>query len=221
MSPAGDLAVYGNGITSGDHRVGTATYFGAALNVLARVSTEVGQVIRGAASQSVDYWQVQNSSGAVIAKVDSVGDITARVQRSTFAARFVTTDPSIAIQVNTGAASQTGDFFQTQTSTGTVMQRLTSSGLIRATDNVIANALVGASGSSDASVTTSLVRIQANSTLGGGWFQATRLTGPTGNITADSGQIYFRAGTNANTLRLVVKAGAGAEQTILDNIPTA
>jgi hypothetical protein len=190
------------------------------LGVVAGAATTVGAVIRGAASQSANLQEWQSSAGSIVARVDSVGDITARVSRSTFAARFVTTDPSIAIQVNTGAASQTGDFFQTQTSTGTVMQRLTSAGLIRAADNVIANALVGASGSADTTVTTSLVRIQANSTLGGGWLQATRLTSAPGSITADSGQVYFRTGTNPNTLKLVVKAGAGAEQTIIDNIPT-
>ena len=190
------------------------------LGVVAGAATTVGAVVRGAASQSANLTEWQSSAGSILARVDSVGDITARVSRSTFAARYTTTDPSIAIQVNTGAASQTGDFFQTQTSTGTVMQRLTSAGLIRAADNVIANALVGASGSADTTVTTSLVRIQANSTLGGGWLQATRLTSAPGSITADSGQVYFRTGTNPNTLKLVVKAGAGAEQTIIDNIPT-
>jgi hypothetical protein len=202
---------------------GSGTLISAVSGRAAFITNDAAQVpmlIRGAASQSANLLEVQNSASSVVARIDSVGDITARVSRSTFAARYTTTDPSIAIQVNTGAASQTGDFFQTQTSTGTVMQRLTSAGLIRAADNVIANALVGASGSADTTVTTSLVRIQANSTLGGGWLQATRLTSAPGSITADSGQVYFRVGTNPNTLKLVVKAGAGAEQTIIDNIPT-
>jgi hypothetical protein len=198
---------------------GTGTILGR-VSVSTGSTGTIGAVIRGVSGQTANLQEWQSDAGSIVARVDSVGDITARVARSTFAARFVTTDPSIAIQVNTGAASQTGDFFQTQTSTGTVMQRLTSAGLIRAADNVIANALVGASGSADTTVTTSLVRIQANSTLGGGWLQATRLTSAPGSITADSGQVYFRTGTNPNTLKLVVKAGAGAEQTIIDNIPT-
>jgi hypothetical protein len=71
---------------------------------------------------------MQNSANSVIARIDSVGDITARVQRSTFAARFTTTDPSIAVQVNTGAASQTGDYLQMQNSGGTVVMKVSSVG---------------------------------------------------------------------------------------------
>jgi hypothetical protein len=37
---------------------------------------------------------------------------------------------------------------------------------------------------------------------------------------AGNAHLYFRDGTNAGTLKLVVRAGAsGAETTILDNIP--
>jgi hypothetical protein len=41
------------------------------------------------------------------------------------------------------------------------------------------------------------------------------------NPGANTGRLYFRDGTNSGTLKLVVRAGAaGAETTILDNIPT-
>jgi hypothetical protein len=59
--------------------------------------------------------------------------------------------------------------------------------------------------------------LEANS---GGTMQLTKMTAQAGNAGAGIGRIYFRDGTDAGTLKLVVRAGAsGAETTILDNIP--
>ena len=77
MSPAGHFATYGNAIVSGDLRVGTATYFSGTLNVAARISTEIGAVIRGAASQSANLQEWQNSAGTVLSRVASDGVVTA------------------------------------------------------------------------------------------------------------------------------------------------
>ena len=120
-----------------------------------------------------------------------------------------------------GATSQASNLQEWQNSGGTALATVSSAGAMRAGDNVYANALVGATGTALITNTTALVRIQANATLGGGWFQAVKVSSAPGSIATDSGQIYFVSGTNANTLKLVVKAGAGAQQTILDNIPTA
>ena len=91
-----------------------------------------------------------------------------------------------------GATSQASNLQEWQNSGGTALATVSSAGAMRAGD-----------------------------TLGGGWFQAVKVSSAPGSIATDSGQIYFVSGTNANTLKLVVKAGAGAQQTILDNIPTA
>ena len=56
---------------------------------------------------------------------------------------------------------------------------------------------------------------------GGGQVTWTKQTAAATNPGASNARLYFRDGTNANTLKLVVRAGAaGAETTILDNIPT-
>jgi hypothetical protein len=216
--------------------------YGARIQLNTEGTGVIGQVIRATASQTADLLQIQTSGGSNIFNVDASGMTNATRLNlrgavygtgAYFGSLNVLQEPGGNAAVLQGrdtqsvdmlrirqGATSTGDFITMQNSGGTNMARITSAGLVRAADNVIANALVGASGSADNSVTTSLVRIQANSTLGGGWLQATRLTSAPGSITADSGQVYFRTGTNPNTLKLVVKAGAGAEQTIIDNIPT-
>jgi hypothetical protein len=75
MGPSGNLAIYGNGITSGDHRIGTASYLNATLNVASRTTTEIGTVIRGYASQTANLQEWQNSAGTVLASVTASGDI--------------------------------------------------------------------------------------------------------------------------------------------------
>jgi hypothetical protein len=164
MSAAGDLAVYGNGITSGDHRIGTATYLNAALNVQARAATEIGTVVRGAASQSANLQEWQSSAGSILARVESTG-----------AAMFGNGNMSV-----------------------------------NSVGSIFAN-----------TVNTNIGRIGMSEANSGGQLTVTRQTAAATNPGANIGRLYFRDGTNAGTLKLVVRAGAaGAETTILDNIPT-
>jgi hypothetical protein len=97
ISASGSAIWYGNCIVSGDLRVGTATYFNAALSTLARSSNEIGQVIRGASSQSVNLQEWQNSSGTVLAKVDASGNITAAsiIKSGGTSSQFLKADGSI------------------------------------------------------------------------------------------------------------------------------
>jgi len=54
----------------------------------------------------------------------------------------------------------------------------------------------------------------------GGRLRLTKATAIMTNPGANLAKIYLRDGTNAGTLKLVIRAGAaGAETTILDNIP--
>jgi hypothetical protein len=46
-----------------------------------------------------------------------------------------------------------------------------------------------------------------------------KATSTPGNLSTGVARLYFRDGTTVGTLKLVVKAAAGAETTILDNIP--
>jgi hypothetical protein len=59
-----------------------------------------------------------------------------------------------------------------------------------------------------------------NAYSSGGFIQMAKSTATYPAPGANSAYLYLRDGTNAGTLKLCVKAGAaGAETTILDNIP--
>ena len=103
-----------------------------------------------------------------------------------------------------GAASQSANLQEWQNSAGTVLANVTSGGSLVAVGQVQAS--------------SGLVRLQGES--GGGRMQLSKLTSASTNPGANNGVIFFRDGTTAGTLKLVVRAGAaGAETTILDNIP--
>jgi len=148
MTANGTLALYGSGITSGDHRIGTASYFSATLNVAARSATEKGVVVRGFASQTANLQEWQNDTGTLLAKVDSNGVV--------YGATVRTANSNVAL-------------------------------------------------------------LERNA---GGELSLAKQTAATTNPGTGYGRIYLRDGTNAGTLKLVIRAGAaGAETTILDNIP--
>ena len=114
---------------------------------------------------------------------------------------FTTTTVGAVIR---GAASQTADLQQWQNSAGTVLALVQAGGNIKANNVATINSLVQMA--------------QANS---GGLIIMGRQTAAYSNPGANSAALYFRDGTNAGTLKLVVRAGtAGAETTVLDNIPT-
>jgi len=126
----------------------TAPALDGVLNVVSSVTTRVGQIIRGAASQTANLQEWQNSAGSVLARVGSDGQNYAPGHRHPNGYYFLLTDGS------------------------------------------------------------------------GGYLRMLRSSSGPGNPGANSGSIYFRDGTTAGTLKLVVRAGAsGAETTILDNIP--
>lgn len=197
MSASGDLAVYGNGITSGDHRVGTATYLNAALNVQARATTEIGAVIRGASGQSVDMFQVQNSSATVLSGFGNTGNLKVRTAIEFSGALNVAAAASTQIgAVVRGAASQTANLQEWQNSAGSNLLWVNSAGNLNSGTYILGTQNSGAQ------------------------FTMVRATAAATNPGANLARLYFRDGTNAGTLKLVVRAGAaGAETTILDNIP--
>ena len=102
------------------------------------------------------------------------------------------------------AASQAVSIQDWQNSSGTTVAQITSSGGLAANY-----------------VQTGLAYVQIADANGGGVARFTKSTSAQTNPGASLALIYFRDGTNANTLKLCVRAGtAGAETTILDNIPT-
>ena len=108
MGPSGNLAIYGNGITSGDHRIGTASYLNGTLNVASRTTTEIGTVIRGSASQTADLQEWQNSAGTVLAKVTASGNLvgTSSYTAKTASYTFASGDEGNIFSMNNAATQQ-------------------------------------------------------------------------------------------------------------------
>jgi hypothetical protein len=117
-----------------------------------------------------------------------------------------------------GAASQTARLQEWQTSAGTVLGAVEANGQ---TFFASGNCTITSAGNVFSSAfRTSNDWFQGSQANSGGRITMTRQTAADSNPGANNARLYFRDGTNAGTLKLVVRAGAsGAETTILDNIP--
>jgi hypothetical protein len=102
-----------------------------------------------------------------------------------------------------GAASQSANLQEWQNSGGTALAKVDSAGIVYGAQIRTASSLA--------------LLTEASSGAG---LTLARPTAALSNPGANVGRIYFRDGTTGGTLKLVVRAGAaGAETTILDNIP--
>jgi hypothetical protein len=147
--------------TGGGTFGGTTSISSAGLSVYAPAAAQAGAIIRGAASQTANLQEWQNSAGSVLASISSAG----------------------VLQLPNASVNAGGVVRAVQLSTNNDYVKIT----------------------------------QSNS---GAQVAMTKQTAATTNPGAGIGALYFRDGTNAGTLKLVVRAGAaGAETTILDNIP--
>jgi hypothetical protein len=66
----------------GTFQNGTASGYGAWINVQPKLASDKGIIIRGAASQSADLQQWQDSAGTVLASISATGKITSSVDAS-------------------------------------------------------------------------------------------------------------------------------------------
>ena len=111
-----------------------------------------------------------------------------------------TTDIPLMVK---GIASQSANLQEWQNSAGNILSRVRSDGWLYGTR-----------------INTLNLRVSGYEENSGGGLALTKQTAAASNPGAGIGNLYFRDGTNAGTLKLVVRAGAaGAETTILDNIP--
>jgi len=209
--------VYGSMTRFGTTHLGTnsAGITGARLNILAG-GTLKGAIIRGNATGNL--LELQDSAGGTAAFVSSAGLFTPTAIRQTgsgalnsFGGAAVsgqivsiftggTANKGLVVQ---GAASQTANLQEWQNSGGTAIASVSSGG------NVL--------GTQIRTISSSGLMTE---TSGGAGLTLLRSTSANTNPGANFGRLYFRDGTNAGTLKLVVRAGAsGAETTILDNIP--
>ena len=185
------------------------------LSVYATAATNIGAVIRGAASQTANLTEWQTDAGAVVASMSAAGNLAVSRYLSNQAANAPYIDifgskltvnsrnaGYVALTVQ-GAASQSANLQEWQNSAGTVQAYVNPSGIIEGAQVRIPN---------------NYLRMSIQNS--GGALMFGRQTAAATNPGANFGTLYFRDGTNAGTLKLVVRAGAaGAETTILDNIP--
>lgn len=271
--------------STGKMRTGGTSNYGAQMEVTSTAAGNIGQIIRGAASQTADTLQIQSSTGTILTRITSAGNVgigtsptrrldinadgtaappvrisntndnlgiefipnvsrhawllgaqynvsnafeitpSTAVGGTTFStpaltvlstgnvgigttspgARFHATG-SVAgsvVAIIRGAASQTANLQQWQTSAGTVIASMSSSGVINATNLATLNNWV-----------------YAKEEQSGGQLRLKKSSAAvSANRATDFAQLYLRDGTNAGTLKLVVIAGTtGTETTILDNI---
>ena len=172
----------------------------------------VGAIIQGAAGQSANLQEWQDSSAGTAALITSAGRgafprISAGAATDlgygtlSVLANNTATVPIVARAVT----GQSANLQEWQNSGGTAIASVGSAG-----NFVFAN-------TSNAIASNQFILGTRNS---GGELTLVRQTAATTNPGANLARLYFRDGTNTGTLKLVVRAGAaGAETTILDNIP--
>lgn len=174
-----------------------AVLTGTQLVSVANNATTTGLIVRGAASQVNNLTEWQDSSGSVLASINSNGHFNGI--QSLLAQNNA---GAIVLRVR-GAASQSANLQEWQDSSSTVLAKVLNTGAVYGATLATINSLV-------------IIGEQSS----GGSLRMKKLTAAGTNPGADEGRLYFRDGTNAGTLKLVVRAGAsGAETTILDNIP--
>jgi hypothetical protein len=194
------------------------TPIGGVIAVNNSVASNRPLVIQGAASQSANLTEWLNSAGTILAKMGNSGRLDVFQLGSTASGQailapgsdtggFVLTTANAANKglVVRGFTSQTANLQEWQNSAGSVLTRIDSGGNFVANNNPAAiNSGTFLLGSRNSGAELTMVRQNAAST----------------NPGANLARLYFRDGTDAGTLKLVVRAGAsGAETTILDNIP--
>jgi len=183
--------------------------------------------VQGASGQTADLFKIQNSSGTDLVRVDAAGrgifpTVLAGALTGSIGVQMAVQPTSASIPgfAVRGAASQTANLQEWQNSAGTVLARILADGSASFSSG---NALITASGIvRGVNLNTTNDRVTLVEESSGGRLRLTKATSIMTNPGADLAKIYLRDGTDPNTLKLVVRAGtAGAETTILDNIPTA
>jgi hypothetical protein len=167
-------------------------------------ASAVAVTVRGAASQTANLQEWQDSAGSVVAAISAGGSLGIGRNAGSGVAAIISTGAvgNVGLMVD-AVASQTGDLQQWRNSSGTVLAKVDKDGFITAPRVLTTNGY-GA-----------LREINS-----GGFLQLFKQNAAGPNLGSGFGAVYLRDGTNAGTLKLVIRAGAsGAETTILDNIP--
>ena len=190
-------------------------FIAGAIRISTRTSTFTGLIIQGVASQTGNLQEWQTSAGTVVGRFNVGSNLGVRyIDSIASTGSYIETNSTDAIYVYTrnaahkgfivrGSASQSANLQEWQDSAGTVLAKVDKDGFATAPRVLTTNGY-GA-----------LREINS-----GGFLQLYKQNAAGPNLGASFGAVYLRDGTNAGTLKLVIRAGAaGAETTILDNIP--
>jgi hypothetical protein len=170
--------------------------------------------VRGAASQTANLQEWQNSAGSVLSRVNASGNFLMPSLVVSYDAQISAGAAAVKPLVVKGASGQTANLQEWQNSAGTSLARVANNG------NMVAQEFYTTGGVFATGISTLTGLIVLGESFSGGTIRMTRATATQPSPGANQGRLYFRDGTNAGTLKLVVRAGAaGAETTILDNIP--
>lgn len=167
-------------------------------------ASNIPMSVRGAASQTGDLTQWLDSGNTVRAQVSSAGAFTLTPSSGIAMTLTTASSSTVGFRIN-GSASQSARLLEVYDSTPTRIASIDQSGNIRG-NQIRTNNDLGLMGELSTGSYLTLYTMSANTPAVPG---------------AGYGRLYLKTGTNANTLKLCIRAGAaGAETTILDNIPT-
>jgi hypothetical protein len=192
-------------------------------SITAEGTAIVPLVLKGSSGQTGNLFEIQNNAGTVLSRVTSTGVIetgqyvnmatsanagiavggTYRLRMTNGNTISVGSNASTVNFIVQGVASQSANLQEWQNSAGTILGFVSAAGVGRFENVGTSNgvAVIGHNAS-------------------GGHFTFIKANSAMANPGSGAGRVYFRDGTTAGTLKLVVRAGAsGAETTILDNIP--
>jgi len=207
-TPAATTFTITTALTAGQASAAGTVSVPAQKSITSRSAATKGIIVRAATSQAVALQEWQDSTGTLKSYVDNVGNINfstsgSFAQAATGRALFITNSATTVPMTVKGATSQSANLQEWQNDGGTVIAYVNSGGVGRF---------------EQLQVNSGYAQLRFSNS--GGHVQMTRKTSSVANPGANEGAIYFVAGTNTGTLKLVVRAGAaGAETTILDNIP--
>jgi hypothetical protein len=180
---------------------------GTAVSAKSYAAGNLVVAIRGAAGQTGNLTEWQTDTGTANSWVNSYGgakfpDLRVNTDSTLAQLGVVVGNATTVGAVIRGAASQTAFLQAWQNSAGSNLAYVSSAGVARFEQVQITNGYANLA--------------YANA---GGNLTLVRSTAAHSNPGANVARLYFRDGTNAGTLKLVVRAGAaGAETSIIDNI---
>ena len=186
-----------------------AADYGASVNVITKSTSAQALIIRGRASQTANLTEWQASDASILARVSSggtfvnTGGISTNNTTNTSANSLFANNSVAAnvVAVIRGAASQSADLLQIQSSAGTTQVKVDSSGQIWAS-GIYTNNFWTRMGESNSGGQITIIKATAG-----------------GTGTSNGLRFQVLAGTNANTYKFVAIGPSNTVTTILDNIP--